>query len=94
VPREDRRAFVVQPALVCHGTKRIQLDPLLFIPAVRQESLLGAITSSSAAAYGLMQIIPCTGEEVAAKLGLTDFTEADLGPTVTSVQTGAAYLGQ
>ncbi|MGA2110681.1 MAG: tetratricopeptide repeat protein [Anaerolineales bacterium] len=71
-----------------------KLDPLLLFAIVRQESLFDTTASSSAAAYGLMQIIPSTGEEVAAKLGLTDFTDADLGRAVINVQLGTAYLAE
>ena len=71
-----------------------QLDPLLLFAVVRQESLFGATASSTSNAYGLMQIIPSTGEEVAKKLGLTDFTEADLARPVINVKLGTAYLAE
>ena len=80
--------------LILPEAKADQLDPLLLFALVRQESLFEANASSSAAAYGLMQIIPSTGEQVAAKLGLTDFTDADLGRPVINVQIGAAYLAE
>jgi len=71
-----------------------QLDPLLLFAVVRQESLFGATASSTSNAYGLMQIIPSTGEEVAKKLGLTDFTNADLARPVINVKLGTAYLAE
>ncbi|MGA2286750.1 MAG: tetratricopeptide repeat protein [Anaerolineales bacterium] len=70
------------------------LDPLLLFAVVRQESLFGATASSTSNAYGLMQIIPSTGEQVASKLGLTDFTDADLARAVINVKLGTAYLAE
>jgi soluble lytic murein transglycosylase len=80
--------------LLLPQSQAYQLDPLLLFAVVRQESLFGATASSTPNAYGLMQIIPSTGEEVAKKLGLTDFTEADLARPVINVKLGSAYLAE
>jgi len=47
---------------------------------------------SSAGALGLMQVIPPTGEGIAADLGITDFKESDLLIPEVSTRFGAHYL--
>jgi soluble lytic murein transglycosylase len=71
---------------------RNSLDPLLLFSLVRQESLFGISAVSSANAHGLMQLIPTTAEEVAAKLGMTGLTPSDLYRPVINIQLGSKYL--
>lgn len=47
-----------------------QLDPILILSIMRQESLFDPFALSSASAYGLMQVIPPTGRESAQELGI------------------------
>jgi soluble lytic murein transglycosylase len=69
------------------------LDPLLVTSLIRQESLFEGFASSSANAYGLMQIIPATGADVAAKMGWPpDYTENDLYSPYVSIRLGTYYL--
>jgi len=71
------------------------LHPLLLFSVVRQESLFEGFARSSAGARGLMQVIPSTGESVAANLGWPqDFTPQDLYRPVVSVRLGSHYLAQ
>jgi len=61
---------------------------------VRQESLFAAWVRSSAGARGLMQIIPSTGETLAAQAGWPpDYTAEDLYRPLVSLRLGAEYLG-
>ncbi len=67
--------------------------PLLIFSVVRQESLFESFVRSSAAANGLMQIIPATGEEINRNLGWPEnYTTADLYRPVVNVRYGVYYL--
>ena len=60
---------------------------------VRQESLFEGFIQSSAAASGLMQIIPSTGDEIAARLNWpADYTQQDLYRPYVNVRFGVEYL--
>ena len=74
------------------------LDPLLLFSLIRQESLFEEGARSSAAAQGLAQIVPATGQEVADRIGYAGYTN-DLvyRPISTSssgriIWTGCEYL--
>jgi soluble lytic murein transglycosylase len=74
---------------------KYQINPLLVLSLIRQESLFEAFVQSSASARGLMQIIPSTGAEIAQKLGWPeDFTTADLNRPVVNIELGIAYLAE
>lgn len=68
------------------------LDPLLLYAMIRQESLFETSATSSAAAHGLMQIIPSTGEWIASRLGWPDYQRELLYRPYVSVKFGAYYL--
>jgi soluble lytic murein transglycosylase len=69
--------------------------PLFLYALIRQESLFEGFVSSSAGARGLMQIIPLTGEEIAANLGWPeDYTEEDLYRPLVSLTLGVDYLNR
>jgi len=69
------------------------LDSLFVLSITRQESLFESFATSYAYAYGLMQVIPDTGEYLALQLGWPpDFIPADLYRPVVSVRFGTAYL--
>ncbi len=71
------------------------LDPLFLLSVVRQESLFQGAATSSASARGLMQVIPTTGEAIAAELGWpAGYSEADLHRPIVSVRFGTHYLEQ
>lgn len=79
--------------LVTQNAAEFGLEPLLVFSVVRQESLFESLATSSAAAHGLMQVIPPTGEQIAATLGWPpDYQTADLYRPYVSVQFGAFYL--
>jgi soluble lytic murein transglycosylase len=70
------------------------LDPLLVFALIRQESLFNSTVRSYAAAVGLMQIIPSTGEWIAFRLGWEGFTPDHLTRPYLNVHFGTWFLAQ
>jgi len=69
------------------------MDGLFLLSVARQESLFESFATSYAAARGLMQIMPSTGEYVAAIEGWPPgYTADDLYRPIVSVRLGARYL--
>lgn len=77
--------------LVAEEATRFAVDPLLVYAMIRQESLFEPGAESSAAARGLMQVIPSTGRWIAGELGMLDFQESDLYRPWISVKFGVFY---
>ncbi|MBI2963797.1 MAG: transglycosylase SLT domain-containing protein [Deltaproteobacteria bacterium] len=71
---------------------RRSLDPHLVVALIRQESLFDSRARSAANAVGLMQILPPTGERLAASIGLGDFHDGRLADPTANVSLGTAYL--
>ncbi len=55
---------------ILENSKKYQLDPVLILSIIRQESLFDPYSLSYASAYGLMQVIPSTGRSSAKELGI------------------------
>ncbi len=70
------------------------LDPLLVFSMIRQESLFESIARSWAAAQGLMQVIPSTGEYIARQLNWPNYRNEDLYKPYVSVPFGSDYLAE
>jgi soluble lytic murein transglycosylase len=71
------------------------LNPFFLFSVIRQESLFESFVSSSAAAQGLMQIMPTTGEEIAQDLGWpVNYNEDDLNRPLVNLNFGANYLAR
>ncbi len=68
------------------------VSPTLLLALVRQESFYDPEAGSGAGALGLTQVIPSTGESIAATLGTGSFTASDLFRPNVSLQFGASYL--
>ena len=68
------------------------LDPYLIAAVIRAESHFRPGALSPAGAVGLMQIIPTTGEWIAEKLQLEDFTVEELYQPDINVRFGTWYL--
>lgn len=66
-----------------------QLNPMLVTALIRQESRFEAKIESSAGALGLMQVMPETGEWVASKIGLKDYS---LTNPIDNINLGTWYL--
>jgi soluble lytic murein transglycosylase len=79
--------------LVWPWAERNGIDPLLFTALMHQESEFDASARSVADAKGLTQVIPPTGLEIAAKLGVKDFQQEDLYQPMVSVRFGTSYFG-
>ncbi len=67
------------------------LDPWSVAGLIRQESEFNPGAKSRANAYGLMQLLPVTGREMARKEGLSVATASLLNP-VTNIRLGTEYL--
>jgi soluble lytic murein transglycosylase len=68
-------------------------NAMFLLSVVRQESLFEGFATSYAAARGLMQIVPSTGQAVAKQVGWPpDFEDDDLYRPIVSVSLGAHYL--
>ena len=71
-----------------------EMDPFLFFGLVYQESRFDRYAHSWAEARGLTQVIPSTGEGIAAALGFAPFRLEDLFRPTVSVPFGTWYLAQ
>ena len=78
--------------LVLSEAKNQDVDPLLLFALIRQESLFEPSIDSPADARGLSQIIPPTGEWIAARLGWGEFSENDLYLPYVNIHFGTYYL--
>ncbi len=65
---------------------------LLMLALIRQESFFDPLAGSPAGALGLTQVIPSTGEAIAAELGVSEFEVEDLFTPSVSIAFGAYYL--
>jgi soluble lytic murein transglycosylase len=68
------------------------LDPFLVGALIRQESEFSAKVISYAHAYGLMQVEPSTGRELARRLKIKNFRTADLLTPDRNMQLGTYYF--
>jgi soluble lytic murein transglycosylase len=70
------------------------LDPYLVAGLIRQESLFNEHVISHAKAYGLMQILPSTGRQLARKMGVAPYSTASLFIPRINIKMGVHYLKQ
>jgi len=77
--------------LVHEVSEKYELEPELIWAVIREESHFRPDAVSSAGALGLMQIMPPTGKDIAARLGLS-ITEDDLLNPEISVRFGSFYV--
>jgi len=68
------------------------IDPMIIFSLMRAESLFDGAVTSSAAAGGLMQIIPDTGAQIARDLHWSDYQQSDLYRPFINVKFGVYYL--
>ena len=73
-------------------TKQIHLDINWVYGLIRQESRFIIAARSSVGASGLMQVMPTTGQYVAKKIGMADYTPDKLGDLQTNLVLGSNYL--
>lgn len=74
--------------------RRCDLDPVLVLAVMHVESRYDAFVVSHKDAIGLMQIVPPTGEELAAQLGIRWEGSQTLFDPFVNVRIGVAYLRQ
>ncbi|MGA1795522.1 MAG: transglycosylase SLT domain-containing protein [bacterium] len=65
-------------SLVQEKARDYNIDPILVLSVIRQESLFDPVALSSSSAYGLMQIIPSTGNAIARELGVDIASDLDM----------------
>ncbi len=82
------------PELVLAESRVQEVDPLLFYALMRQESLFQPRATSWVGARGLAQVMPETGQGIAAQLGISNFDVDALYRPYISVRFGTYYLGQ
>lgn len=78
--------------LVIEEAEKYGYDPLLQFALIRQESLFESFAQSHAAARGLSQVIPDTGEYIARRLDWPDYVLEDLYKPYVGIAFGAYYL--
>ncbi len=78
--------------LVLPNAAEYNLDPLLVFSLIRQESLFEGFATSFAAAQGLMQIIPTTGQDIANWLEWPNYQNSDVYRPFVNVRFGTYYL--
>jgi soluble lytic murein transglycosylase len=74
------------------NAKRQNLDPYIVAALIRQESEFNPAAVSHANAYGLTQILPSTGRQLARRNGVRKFRPTMLFQPATNLQLGATYL--
>jgi soluble lytic murein transglycosylase len=79
---------------IVREARRCELDPALVLAVMHVESRYNAFAVSSKDAMGLMQVIPSTGQELAARLGIRWDGPHTLFDPTANVRIGVAYLQQ
>jgi soluble lytic murein transglycosylase-like protein len=80
--------FPYQDSIVKYANKK-QINPLLLLALMRQESRFQSQVISPSGAIGLMQLMPTTADWIARKLSLTNY---DLTNPEDNIRLGAWYL--
>ena len=78
--------------LISAEAQKQNLDPLLFLALVRQESRFNPHAVSYAGASGLTQVMPDTGTWIASQLGDTDYRHEMIFRPIVGVRYGVYYL--
>jgi soluble lytic murein transglycosylase len=70
------------------------LDPYMVASLIRQESEFNPTVVSHANAWGLMQLLPSVGKQMARQAGLHHFSESELLNPEINIKLGTIYLKQ
>jgi soluble lytic murein transglycosylase len=73
-------------------SRQNDLDPYLVAALIRQESEFNVRAISRAKAYGLMQVLPSTGRQLARELRIRRFSSRDLLTPNRNIQLGTRYF--
>jgi soluble lytic murein transglycosylase len=96
----QRRSSLVESEIatvartIVEESRRYGIDPSLVLAVIHVESRYDAYAVSPVGAMGLMQILPSTGEELAAKEGVAWRGPQSLFDPVVNVRLGLAYLNE
>ncbi|HEX7589093.1 MAG TPA: transglycosylase SLT domain-containing protein [Anaerolineae bacterium] len=71
-----------------------QVDPLLYFALIRQESSFNPWSTSSADARGLGQVMPSTGQDIAKRLSVKNYSLDQLYLPYVSIRFGVWYFSQ
>lgn len=88
----DAARPVVHKDLINRSAAETKIDPLLIMALVREESSFRKRARSPRGAIGLMQIMPDTAREMAARLNMPHLTEADFEKPEINLMLGSHYL--
>ncbi len=80
---------VIRPA-----AREREIDPLLMLSLIRQESLFNTFSTAGAGEKGLMQVIPSTAQYIAEQLDWQDYQHSDLFRPFAGVAFGAYYINE
>jgi len=81
------------PDLVAPVAQDYSFNPLFIWSTIRQESLFDPSIQSSAGAFGLMQVLPATGQDIVSRLGWPpNYTQSDLLRPDVNLNLGQDYL--
>lgn len=80
--------------LVAEQAAAMNVDPLLMLALMRQESSFDPRAQSGAQAMGLTQVVPSTARNIASRLGREDFALNDLYKPYVSIEFGTWFLQQ
>ncbi|OQB25154.1 MAG: Soluble lytic murein transglycosylase precursor [Firmicutes bacterium ADurb.Bin182] len=89
----ERRTYkLVYPGFIKTFSSLYELDPFLVAAVIHCESDNVPNAVSRSGAVGLMQIMPETGEWIAGKLEIEDFSPEDLNEPELNIRIGCWYL--
>lgn len=88
--RRTYKLIYTDEILACAA--EFSLDPCLVAAVIHTESSNRATVVSPKGAVGLMQIMPSTGEWIAGKLGMADYSEEKLTEPSVNIRLGCWYL--
>ncbi|HEX2916748.1 MAG TPA: transglycosylase SLT domain-containing protein [Chloroflexia bacterium] len=78
--------------MVLEQSRRFDMDPLLIVSMLKQESSFDPDAGSGAGALGLSQVMPETGKAIAVNLDKPEFSPEDLFRPYTAIEFGTFYL--
>ena len=70
------------------------IDPLLMLSLIRQESLFDTHATAAAGEKGMMQVIPSTAKYIAERLDWRDYQHSDLFRPYAGIAFGAYYIDE
>ena len=81
--------------IVMQSAHAENIDPLLLLSIIRQESLFEGFIESSAGAKGLMQLMPDTAKQTATNMGWPKvYIDQDITRPLVNIRIGSRYLRQ